>query len=79
MLAAILRLTALPNPSHCPRVEVQRTSDAIRLDFSGKSARQVIVVPLGLLGPADAEGEEIRLLANLLRMGYQTSRRSPEA
>jgi hypothetical protein len=79
MLPAILRLTGLPNPSRCPNVEVLRTSDAIRLDFSGESARQLIVVPLALVGFADAEGEEIRLLASLQRMGYRTSRRSLEA
>jgi hypothetical protein len=39
----------------------------------------VVVVPFDLLGSADAEEEEIRVLANLQRMGYLTSRRPPEA
>jgi hypothetical protein len=49
------------------------------LDFSGELARQKIVVPLNLLGAADPEEEEIRLLANLQRMGYSTRRRPSEA
>jgi hypothetical protein len=56
-----------------------RTADAIHLGFGGESARQVIVVPFDLLGSADPEEEEIRVLANLQRMGYLTSRRPPEA
>jgi hypothetical protein len=70
----MLRLTGLPSRSLCPRVEVRRTADAIHLDFRGEAARQVVVVPLRLLGSAaDPEQEELRLLANLRRMGYHTS------
>ena len=75
----MLRLTGLPNRSRYPRVHVMRTADAIHLGFGGESARQVIVVPFDLLGSADPEEEEIRVLANLQRMGYLTSRRPPEA
>ncbi len=74
----MLRLTGLPSHSLCPRVDVQRTADAIHLDFSGEVARQVVVVPLGLLGATDSESEEILLLANLQRIGYHTGRRPPE-
>ncbi|PZR99680.1 MAG: hypothetical protein DLM67_03315 [Candidatus Nephthysia bennettiae] len=59
-------------------MEVRRTADAIHLDFSGEAARQVVVVPLGLLGAADPEQEEMRLLAQLRRMGYHTSHQPPE-
>ena len=75
----MFRLTGLPSRSRCPLVRVRRTSDAIHLDFSGELARQKIVVPLNLLGAADPEEEEIRLLANLQRMGYSTRRRPSEA
>ena len=75
----MFRLTGLPSRSRCPQVHVQRTSDAIHLDFHGESARHLIVVPLDLLGTSDPEAEEIQVLANLQRMGYWTSRRPPEA
>jgi hypothetical protein len=74
----VLRLMGLPATSRCPRVTVQRHGDGIQLRFSGPACDQPVDVDRRLLGPgADLEREELGLLAELTRRGYEVQRLEP--
>jgi hypothetical protein len=78
-LGAVIRLTGLPARSRCPDVAVRRRRDAIELVFSGPGAEVSMEVQERFLGGADAEAEELRLLARLREMGYRVRRVSEDA
>ena len=75
----MLRLMGLPATSRCPRVTVRRRADAIELRFTGPDCEQALDVDARLLGPgADLEREELALLSELTRRGYDARRLEPD-
>jgi len=71
----MLRLTGLPNVARYPEATVTRDEERISILFSGPHGEQAMSVPLKYVG-GDGEGAELRLLAQLQRIGY-TVRRGP--
>jgi hypothetical protein len=75
----MLRLMGLPATSRCPRVAVRRRAGGLELRFSGPGHEQAFDVDARLLGPAvDLEAEELELLSELARRGYEVERLPPE-
>ena len=70
----MIRLTGLPALSRCPDVTVSGRPDRIEVVFSGPSHQVVMDVAHRILGDADPEEEELRLLARLARLGYRVTR-----
>jgi hypothetical protein len=71
----MIRLTGLPSTSRCPDVTVGRAEDRIEILFSCGAGDDVRMdVEHRLLGGADPEEEELRLLARLTEMGYRVTR-----
>jgi len=70
----MIRLTGLPPPSRCPDVAVVRGEERIVIIFSGPDREVRMDVEHRLLGDADPEAEELRLLARLGEMGYRATR-----
>jgi hypothetical protein len=75
----VIRLTGLPALSRCPDVAVGRGDDRIAIVFSGPAHEVHMDVEHRLLGDADPEAEELRLLARLGEMGYRVTRMSGDA
>jgi hypothetical protein len=74
----MLRLTGLPATTRCPGVTVRRREASIEIRFSGPACDQAFDVDARLLGPdADLEAEELTLLAELARRGYEVRRLQP--
>lgn len=70
----------LPAATRCPRVTVRRTTAALELRFSGPACDQGLDLDARLLGAsADLEQEELALLAELSRRGYEVRRLDPDA
>lgn len=72
--AVVIRLTGLPARSRCPDVAVCREEGRIEIVFSGPDDEVRMDVEHRLLGTADPEEEELRLLARLEAMGYRVTR-----
>jgi hypothetical protein len=74
----MLRLAGLPAATRCPRVSVRRLAAAIEIRFSGPECDQAFDLDARFLGPdADLESEELALLAELGRRGYEVCRLEP--
>jgi hypothetical protein len=72
---AVIRLTGLPAPSRCPEATVGRGEDRIEILFGGGPGEPVRMdVEHRLLGDADPEAEQLRLLARLAELGYRVTR-----
>jgi hypothetical protein len=69
----VLRLTGLPNVARYPVATVTRDGAQISIHFSGLHGEQTMLVPLKYVG-GDAEEAELRLLAQLQRIGYDARR-----
>ncbi|HWH93113.1 MAG TPA: hypothetical protein VNT03_04570 [Baekduia sp.] len=75
----MLRLMGLPATGRCPRVAVRRHRGGIQLRFTGPDCDQPVDVDRRLLGPgADLEREELALMAELRRRGYEVQRLAPD-
>jgi hypothetical protein len=72
----MLRLTGLPNAARYPVATVTRDGDRISILFSGPHGEQAMSVPLKYVG-GDEEAAELRLLAQLQRIGYDARREEP--
>jgi len=70
----VLRLTGLPALARCPEATVFRLEDGLAIVFSGAGDTVRIDVEQRFLGDADLETVELRLLAQLVEMGYRVSR-----
>ncbi len=70
-----LRLTGLPNVARYPIATVTRDEESISIHFGGLSEEQWMNVPLKYVD-GDEEAAELRLLAQLQRIGYQIKRGS---
>jgi hypothetical protein len=74
----MLRLAGLPAATRCPRVSVRRRAAAIEIRFSGPDCDQAFDVDARFLSPdADLETEELALLVELGRRGYEVRRLEP--
>jgi hypothetical protein len=74
----MLRLAGLPATTRCPQVTVRRRAAAIELRFSGPECDQAFDVDARFLAPdADLESEELALLVELGRRGYEVRRLEP--
>jgi hypothetical protein len=63
----------LPNVARYPEATVVREETTIRILFSGPYGEQSMNVPLEYVG-GDAEEAELRLLAQLQKIGYRVKR-----
>ena len=68
----------LPATTRCPRATVRRRAGALELRFSGPACDERLDLDARLLGGADLEAEELRLLGELARLGYEVQRLAPE-
>ena len=63
----------LPSVARYPEATVMRDEEAITILFGGLGPEQTMSVPLRYVG-GDAEEAELRLLAQLQRIGYKARR-----
>lgn len=69
----MVRLMGLPNARRYPVAEVARREEQFEIVFSGVDGARTIQVPFRLLDVSnDLEGVELRLLADLQKLGYNT-------
>jgi len=68
-----LRLVGLPNVARYPEATVVRDETSILILFGGPHGEQKMNVPLEYVG-GDSETAELRLLAQLQRIGYSARR-----
>ena len=73
----MLRLMGLPRVELFPVATVIREDERILIRFGGLKDEQWMGVPLKYLGAEDGEAAELRLLAELQRIGYQVERGAP--
>ncbi|MDQ3785408.1 MAG: hypothetical protein M3360_11145 [Actinomycetota bacterium] len=65
----------LPHVGRYPVATVARRDDRFAIVFTGFDGAQTIDVPFGLLGASDdLESLELRLLADLQKLGYDVAR-----
>ena len=64
----------MPHVKRYPEATVKRADEQIEIHFGGRGAEQTMNVPLKYLDGADAEGSELRLLAQLQQIGYKVRR-----
>ncbi len=76
----MVRLMGLPNAERYPVAEVARRQERFEIVFSGVDGAQTVDVPFRLLGDSnDIESVELRLLADLQKLGYNVIRNMPSA
>lgn len=68
-----MRLMGLPAVEKYPEAVVARHEEFVEIRFGGGDGEQTMNVPLKYVG-GDAESAELRLLADLERMGYRVRR-----
>jgi hypothetical protein len=73
----MLRLMGLPRVERFPEATVTRNADHLTIRFGGLGREQTMSVPLKYVG-GDEEEAELRLLAELQRIGYRAERGSPQ-
>jgi hypothetical protein len=73
----MLRLMGLPHVARYPEATVTRNADHLRIVFGGLGREQTMSVPMRYVGGDDEEAE-LRLLAQLQRIGYRVRRASPQ-
>jgi hypothetical protein len=73
----MLRLMGLPRVERFPVATVIREAERILIRFGGLKDEQWMGVPLKYLVAEDGEASELRLLAELQRIGYQVERGAP--
>ncbi len=73
-----MRIMGLPHVGRYPVAAVARREDRFEIVFTGADGDRTIDVPFRLLGaPDDLESVELRLLADLQKMGYDVTRVPP--
>ena len=68
-----LRLVGLPSLARYPEASVTREGEHLVIRFGGLDDEQTVSVPLKYVG-GDEEAAELRLLAELQRIGYRVRR-----
>jgi hypothetical protein len=74
----MLRLMGLPRVERFPEATVTREDEKLVIHFGGLEHEQVMSIPLEYVGAEDEEAAELRLLAQLQRIGYRVERGSPQ-
>src|SRR5215203_1993621 len=74
----MLRLMGLPRVERFPEATVTREDEKLVIHFGGLGHEQVMSIPLEYVGAEDEEAAELRLLAQLQRIGYRVERGSPQ-
>src|SRR5215203_3726491 len=74
----MLSLMGLPRVERFPEATVTREDEKLVIRFGGLGHEQVMGVPLEYVGAEDEEAAELRLLAQLQRIGYRVERGSPQ-
>jgi hypothetical protein len=68
----------LPNARRYPVAQVARREEQFEIAFSGVAGARTIQVPFRLFDVSnDLEGVELRLLADLRKLGYDATRGEP--
>ena len=70
----MLRLVGLPSVARYPEASVTREDERLVIRFGGLGDEQTMGVPLKYVGAEDEEAAELRLLAELQRIGYRARR-----
>ena len=70
----MLRLVGLPSVARYPEASVTREDEHLVIRFGGFGNEQTMGVPLKYVGAEDEEAAELRLLAELQRIGYRARR-----
>src|SRR5215211_6196579 len=70
----MLRLMGLPRVERFPEATVIREDERILIHFGGLSEEHWMSIPMKYVGAEDEEAAELRLLAQLQRIGYKTRR-----
>ncbi|MDP8949229.1 MAG: hypothetical protein M3N00_03145 [Actinomycetota bacterium] len=70
----MIRLMGLPAVARYPEASVTREDERLVIHFGGVADEQTMSVPLKYVGAEDAEAAELRLLAELQRIGYRVRR-----
>ena len=60
----------LPSAARYPEVTVTQEDEKTLVHFGGLGDERIISVPLKYIGAEDEEAAELRLLAQLQKMGY---------
>ena len=66
----MLRLMGLPPIARYPEATVTRDDEKMFIHFDGLAEEYLMSVPLKYIGAEDEEAAELRLLAQLQRIGY---------
>ncbi len=74
MRCDMIRLMGLPAVARYPEASVTREDERLVIHFGGVADEQTMSVPLKYVGAEDAEAAELRLLAELQRIGYRVRR-----
>jgi hypothetical protein len=74
----MIRLMGLPNVVRYPEATVMRDDENIKIHFGGLEHEQTMSVSLKYVGAEDEEAAELRLLAELQRIGYEARRGNVE-
>ena len=70
----MLRLMGLPSVARYPEASVTREDERLVIRFGGLGDEQAMSVPLKYVRAEDEEAAELRLLAELQRIGYRARR-----
>ena len=74
----MVRIMGLPNVGRYPIAEVAQRDDRFEIVFSGEEGARTVDVPYRLFGAMDdLESVELRLLADLQKLGYEPIRLTP--
>lgn len=68
----------LPSVARYPEASVSRDDEHLTIHFGGLEDAQTMSVPLKYVGAEDEEAAELKLLAQLQRIGYEVRRGSRE-
>jgi hypothetical protein len=73
----MLRLMGLPPVARYPEATLVRDDEKMFIHFGGLSEEYLMGVPLKYIGARDEEAAELKLLAQLQRIGYHARRSRP--
>jgi hypothetical protein len=74
----MVRIMGLPNVARYPVAEVAQRADRFEIVVRGEEGARTVDVPYRLLGASDdLESVELRLLADLQKLGYEPARLTP--
>ncbi len=72
-----MRLMGLPPVTRYPEATLVRDDEKMFIHFGGLAEEYLMSVPLKYIGAEDEEAAELKLLAQLQKIGYQARRGRP--